>query len=431
MAADFAKKLEDAWKKGDLKAAEGAAKSLLEKDKSHPVALQFLAKYALSEKRFKEAAKYWKRLAETSPPHWEIFVGWAQAEENSGNLEAAIEACREGLKKLEGDFLILFVLGQLNHKAGYEKQATTAFFHSADILSRLKAGADEALKKQLSLYDAQLEFARGHLEKSLNGAFLKAVKEVGKKTGARLGRVEQAKYVRFSRQPVTGDALHQPQVFYMPSLTSTPWFKGDSFPFTRDLAKEFEGLKKEILKNFRPEVDAKPALVANQNLSPALKPLADSRDWGFYPFFQYFEKNPEAEKRFPLTFEVLDNLPLYKIEGRVSKAGLKVLKPGVEVPPHFGLTNTTVAVDFPIVAGKECAIKAGVEKKVYEPGKLLIFDDTFAHSFWNKSSAPLILLTFEIWHPNIQANEKTALEAGARAENQWYQNRVYKSLFED
>lgn len=427
---DLEKKLVKIWQGGDLEGAAKVAGKLLKKDKGNKIALQFLAKSTLSKGDFKAAAGYWEKLSEVSTPHWEIFIGWSQAAENDGDLEKAILACKKGLKALKGDYLILFVLGQLCHKAGYEKQSTTAFFHCFQIISKLQAKNDEGLKAQLKTHQPQFEFAKSHLDKSLNAAVSKAVKKFGKKIGEPVKRVENSKYVRFSKASPSENVLQKPQVFYMPELPSWPWFDAAALAFIPGLEQNFDELRKEVLENLRPEVDFKPTLKERQNLSAELAPLAGSTDWGGFYFHENFKPNAEAQKRFPETWKIICDLPLYGIDGLVSEVKLSALKPGVKVPPHFGLTNTTLSVHLPLVVPGESGITVGGEARRYELGKALVFDNSFLFDLWNNASERLIVLCFEVWKPGLTEIEKEALEAAARAENEWYQGRFYESLFE-
>lgn len=429
--SDLEKKLVELWQGGDLAATAKIAKRLIKKEKGNKIALQFLAKWSLSNKDFKAAAGYWKKLSEVSSPHWEIFIGWSQAAENDGDLEGAILACKKGLKALKGDYLILFVLGQLSQKAGYEKQATTAFFHCYQIISSLKAKNDEPLKAQLSGHQPQFEFSMAHLDKSLGGAISKAVAKLGEKVGEPIKRVETTKYVRFLKGPVGDNVLHQPQVIFMPDLPSWAWFDKAALAFIPGLEENFEALRQEVLENLRPEVDFKPTLKENQNLSPDLAPLAGSSDWGAYYFHENFKPSAEAQKRFPKIWKAIADLPLYGIEGLVSGAKLSALKPGLKVPPHFGLNNTTLNIHLPLVVPGDCGITVGGETRQYELGKCLVFDDSFIHDIWNKASERLIVLSFEVWKPGITEIEKQALEEAAKAENDWYQQRIYETLLEE
>lgn len=429
--SDLEKKLVDLWQGGDLEGTVKVAQKLLEKDEGNKTALQFLAKWSLSNKEFKAAVGYWKKLSEVSTPHWEIFVGWSQAAENAGDLEGAIKACKKGLKALKGDYLILFVLGQLSHKAGYEKQATTAFFHCYQIIASLHAKDDERLKAQLKAHQSQYEFSMAHLDKSLGGAVSKAVTKLGEKIGEPIKRVDDTKYVRFSKANPSENILQQPQVIFMPELPSWPWFDVGALAFIPGLEKNYEALRQEVLENLRPEVDFKPTLKENQNLSPDLAPLAGSTNWGAVYFHENFRPNPEAEKRFPKIWKGMAELPLYGFDGLISEVKLSALKPGVKVPPHFGLNNTTLNIHLPLVVPGDCGIQVGGEKRTYEPGKCLVFDDSFIHDIWNNAAEPLIVLSFEVWKPGITEIEKEALEAAARAENDWYQGRIYETLLEE
>jgi beta-hydroxylase len=49
--------------------------------------------------------------------------------------------------------------------------------------------------------------------------------------------------------------------------------------------------------------------------------------------------------------------------------------------------------------GDACAIRVGNQTEYHQPGKMIIFDDSFEHSAWNHSSEDRIVLMFDIPNP--------------------------------
>src|SRR3546814_11463478 len=54
---------------------------------------------------------------------------------------------------------------------------------------------------------------------------------------------------------------------------------------------------------------------------------------------------------------------------------------------------------MPLVIPPDCALRVGDETRIWEPGKLLMLDDTIRHEAWNHSDRLRVVLIFDVWHP--------------------------------
>jgi aspartyl/asparaginyl beta-hydroxylase (cupin superfamily) len=64
---------------------------------------------------------------------------------------------------------------------------------------------------------------------------------------------------------------------------------------------------------------------------------------------------------------------------------------------------------IPLIVPDDCAIRVGNETRAWRTGEALIFDDSFEHEAWNNSADTRVILLFEIWRPEISAEEQAAL----------------------
>ena len=53
----------------------------------------------------------------------------------------------------------------------------------------------------------------------------------------------------------------------------------------------------------------------------------------------------------------------------------------------------------------------GEETHVWEPGRLVLFDDTIRHEAWNSSDRLRVVLIFDVWHPMLTALERELVVA--------------------
>ena len=56
-----------------------------------------------------------------------------------------------------------------------------------------------------------------------------------------------------------------------------------------------------------------------------------------------------------------------------------------------------------------CGIRVGAETRAWREGELMIFDDSFEHEAWNRGTSDRTVLLFEIWRPDIDADEREQL----------------------
>jgi len=113
----------------------------------------------------------------------------------------------------------------------------------------------------------------------------------------------------------------------------------------------------------------------------------------------------------PDTIAALRHVPHPVICGRSPMALFSLLKPGTHIFPHNGLLNTRLICHLPLIVPDGCRFRVGNEVRAWEEGKLLIFDDSFEHEAWNEGTSRRVVLLFEIWRPEIDAEERAALTA--------------------
>jgi aspartyl/asparaginyl beta-hydroxylase (cupin superfamily) len=88
---------------------------------------------------------------------------------------------------------------------------------------------------------------------------------------------------------------------------------------------------------------------------------------------------------------------------------MSVLRPGTHIQPHHGMLNTRLIVHVPLVTAPECRLRVGPEVRDWVEGRPLIFDDSFEHEAWNRGPETRAVLLFEIWRPELDAEERAAL----------------------
>jgi aspartate beta-hydroxylase len=88
-----------------------------------------------------------------------------------------------------------------------------------------------------------------------------------------------------------------------------------------------------------------------------------------------------------------------------------LLRPGAHIPPHNGYTNARLICHLPLIVPGNCALRVGNETRSWREGELMVFDDSIEHEAWNNSGELRAILLFDIWRPELTADERTLVGA--------------------
>jgi aspartyl/asparaginyl beta-hydroxylase (cupin superfamily) len=75
------------------------------------------------------------------------------------------------------------------------------------------------------------------------------------------------------------------------------------------------------------------------------------------------------------------------------------------------MLNTRLICHVPLIVPDGCRLRVGAETREVIFGKAMIFDDSVEHEAWNDGSSDRAVLLFEIWRPELDADERVALTA--------------------
>lgn len=88
-----------------------------------------------------------------------------------------------------------------------------------------------------------------------------------------------------------------------------------------------------------------------------------------------------------------------------AQAGFTVLEPGTYLVPHFGPSNEQITchlgLRIPEVGLDVLGISVGGERRRWEVGKWVCFEDSFEHYVWNDANESRVVLLANILHPRL------------------------------
>jgi aspartyl/asparaginyl beta-hydroxylase (cupin superfamily) len=138
--------------------------------------------------------------------------------------------------------------------------------------------------------------------------------------------------------------------------------------------------------------------------------LNDPR-WSAFHLWKDGQLIEENAKRCPLAMRLLATAPIPRVLGRSPMAMVSVLQPGTHIPPHTGMLNTRLVCHVPLIVPAGCRLRVGAETRPVEFGKAMMFDDSIEHEAWNDGDSDRAVLLFEVWRPELDEAERTALTA--------------------
>lgn len=335
----------------------------------------------------------------------QILLMLAYACRSTGDVAAEEAAIDRLLKHQPGNFQGLVMKGDCRVASG-DSGAATSFYRSAQAVADEVGQLPPELAADMARVEAWLQRAdsryRDHLETFLTSAGIGA--------GERTRRFQQSLEIMSGAKQVY---MQQPGLYYFPELPQRQFYERGEFPWLEDVEGATEAIRDELLAVMEEaEESFRPYLVSSAGRPRTdYHGLADNPDWSS---FYLWEKGGPVEKnaaRCPRTFEAISRVPLPYVTTRAPVVMFSWLKAGARIPPHTGSINTRLICHLPLIVPESCGFRVGNETRRWEVGKTLIFDDTIEHEAWNDSGKDRVLLIFDIWRPELSAEERRAVIA--------------------
>lgn len=201
--------------------------------------------------------------------------------------------------------------------------------------------------------------------------------------------------------------LQQPKYYYFPGLPQVqfhdralmPWFD-EIEAATAEIRAELEAVMHEP-GTFAPYVQGHANRPRHEQMG-----MLDNPAWSACYLWKNGEPVAENVVRFPRTMHALRNAPLALVPNRSPSILFSLLRPGAHIPPHNGLVNTRFICHLPVIVPGNCRFRVGNETRDWVEGKGWAFDDSIEHEAWNESDRTRVILLFEMWRPELTAEER-------------------------
>ena len=352
----------------------------------------------------RSAREAFERIVEAGPADASACIGLAYACRSLNDHAASLAAVDKALSLEPRNFRALILkadhlsaAGDVRSAAAFYLAATKSAAPSDQLPSDLRKELERA-QGMCDQYAAQFEAFLGD---RLFGADPKA-----RQTERRFA---QSLDILFGKKRVYSQ---EPRYYYFPELPQIQFYDRNDFPWLDALEAATADIRDELIEVmkdpsvFHPYVQGDPNRPHNEQAGMLNNPA-----WSAFYLWKDGEIVAEHAARCPKTIRALANAPLTRVKGRSPAVLFSLLRPGTHIPPHNGFVNTRLICHLPLIVPERCRLRVGNETRTPVEGKAWLFDDTIEHEAWNDSAETRVILLFEIWRPELSAEERKLVSA--------------------
>jgi hypothetical protein len=319
-----------------------------------------------------------------------------------GDIAAETAALDDAIRADRGNIAVLLAMAELKRRLADDRAAGSFY--------RLALGTAAQVRSVPPALHPGLQRAEQFLaetDRAFAEHLLGQLRSAGIDAGTATPRVAEALRMLAGEQPLY---LQQPSMFYFPGLAQRPFFGRTDSDWVPAVEGATDAIRAELLALIDNSSDRfGPYVTASPDRPPPNNPLLDKPDWGAAWLWKDGVVADGMDELCPATLAALELAPQPVIAGRAPIALFSRLTPGTHIQPHHGLLNTRLICHLPLIVPDGCGIRVGAETRAWREGEMLIFDDSFEHEAWNRGASDRTILLFEIWRPDIDAEEREQL----------------------
>jgi aspartyl/asparaginyl beta-hydroxylase (cupin superfamily) len=231
------------------------------------------------------------------------------------------------------------------------------------------------------------------------------------------GLVERRSSARFrdSLEILTGGKkiyFQEPRQYFFPGLPQIQFYEREEFSWLDRVEAATADIRAELIEILKQESAFRPYVEGNSRL-PQTDPqgMLNNPEWSAFYLWKNGAIVPENAARCPRTLSALADAPFARARKRSPSVLFSLLRPGAHIPPHTGEDNTRLICHLPLIVPDNCSFRVGNDTRALVEGRAWVFDDTIEHEAWNRSDRTRVILLFEIWRPELSAEERALVSA--------------------
>jgi len=164
------------------------------------------------------------------------------------------------------------------------------------------------------------------------------------------------------------------------------------FPWVSAFERNWEAVRTELMAVLKHREE----LPFFQDISPDQMRISPDDKWRTFFLFGFGYRSERNCALCPQTASLLDQVP------GLETAFFSILAPGKIIPSHHGITKGLIRGHLGLVvppAPAVCFMDVGGVRCTWQEGRVLLFDDTYAHAVSNLSDRERVVLLFDFPRP--------------------------------
>jgi aspartyl/asparaginyl beta-hydroxylase (cupin superfamily) len=318
--------------------------------------------------------------------------------------EAEVDAL---LEREPGNIEALVRKGDCRFDAG-DDRAATAFYRAALGAAARAQPLPDSLRPIIERAQSGIARAHAFFQRQLDTSLAAS----GFPEGARPERFQESLDLMLGRRHADMQ-LQQPTAYYFPALPQRRYYESSELDWAAAIEAAAPAIREELLAYLSSGEDRfSPYMVSDPSRPPRdFHGLVDNPEWSTLYIWEKGARVAALADHFPRTLEAIESLDIPHISVRAPSILFSRLAPGARIPPHHGVMNARLICHLPLIVPPGCGFRVGGETREWEEGKLLVFDDTVEHEAWNLGTSDRIILIFDVWRPELDADERRAVTA--------------------
>lgn len=384
---------------------------------NHPLVQVENAKVYLYSGQPDKAIELLARLTQTTPHAIEVWMSLAHAYRVKGLMEDELTALNQALKVDPSHPLILLQKAEVLDLLGRNKAAFKVYANALKTIPNNQ--------KLSSVIEAQVAIAKRRVSEGSR----ELANYLDNFLANRINQVPEIDRRRFSRglERFLGQKAifyPEPTLFLYPFLSNQEFYNRDNFAWLSALEAATDDIRAECIKVLTtPDKGIEPYVAYPDGLPlHQWAELNRSRRWSAAFLWKEGAEILENTVRCPNTVAVLRAInDRVDIPNRGPTAFFSILDAKTTIPPHTGVTNSRLTVHLPLVVPPGgCAFRVGSDTRFWQEGEAWVFDDSIEHEAHNPTELPRAILIFDVWHPELNANERILVRELMVALHEYY-----------
>lgn len=211
----------------------------------------------------------------------------------------------------------------------------------------------------------------------------------------RAGGLEDDVYRLAVRRGAWRHYMQRPLEHFEPTLTRKPFWESAELPAARALEAAFPEILAELHALMSPQAGG-----ASVSFAKYHSRVVAAGGWSDVQLFAGCRRDRAHCERCPRTASVIAAQP--RLNSVIFGSHFfSRLVPGTHLSKHCGPSNFRLRCHLALTVPPGVRIRVGHETREWQPGKCLIFDDSFEHEVWHDGAEDRVVLICDLWHPEI------------------------------